>query len=275
MGYRLRTAPDLLLPIEICPRLTTNYIGHSIHYYTTVSSTNNEAKRLANEGCPEGTIVLAEEQKSGRGRLARGWFSPYARGIWFSVVLRPKFPPQEAPKCTLLAAVAIARAIRAMGVNCGIKWPNDILFNGKKLVGILTEMNAEMDAINYIVIGMGINVNTDAGEFPEELRDIAASLSTVLGRKVSRSDLFIALLHELESLYELVSQEGFSPILSEWRTLSATLGHMVDVFGINRSFSGLALDIDTDGALIVETEAGLEKVIAGDVSVRSKSQAGN
>ncbi|MDF2501506.1 MAG: birA [Anaerosporomusa subterranea] len=272
LGYCLQTVPDLLLPNEICPRLTTDFIGHSIHYYTTVSSTNNEAKRLANEGCPEGTIVLAEEQKVGRGRLARGWFSPFAKGIWLSVVLRPKFPPQEAPKCTLLAAVAMARAVRATGVNCGIKWPNDILYNGKKLVGILTEMNAEMDAINYVVIGMGINVNTDASEFPEELRDIATSLSSVLGRTVSRTDLLIALLHELELLYKQAGEEGFSPILAEWRKLSATLGQPVDVFGITRCFSGIALDIDEDGALIVQTEAGLEKVIAGDVSVRAKSQ---
>lgn len=274
LGYSLRTVPDLLLPNEICPRLTTTFMGNTIHYFSTVSSTNTEAKRLANEGCPEGTIVLAEEQQSGRGRLSRGWFSPFAQGIWLSIVLRPKFPPQEAPKCTLLAAVAVARAIQALGVNCGIKWPNDILYNGKKLVGILTEMNAEMDAINYVVIGVGINVNTPINEFPEELCDIATSLSATLGRPISRPDLLIAVLSELESLYTLASEQGFSPIFTEWRKLSATLGKEVDVFGINRNFSGIALDIDEDGALVVETTTGIEKVVAGDVSIRSKRQEG-
>ena len=270
LGYSLRTVPDLLLPNEICPRLTTTFIGNTIHYFSTVSSTNTEAKRLANEGCPEGTIVLAEEQQAGRGRLSRGWFSPFAQGNWFSLVLRPKFPPQEAPKCTLLAAVAVARAIRALGVDCGIKWPNDILYNGKKLVGILTEMNAEMDAINYVIIGVGINVNTPISTFPEELRDIATSLSAISGQPVSRPDLLIAVLSELESLYTLASETGFLPIFAEWRKLSVTLGNEVDVFGINRNFSGIALDIDEDGALVVRTETGIEKVVAGDVSIRSK-----
>ncbi len=272
LGYRLQTVPDLLLPNEICPRLTTNYIGHSLHYFTSIPSTNNEAKRLAAEGCPEGTIVLTEEQQSGRGRLSRGWFSPYAKGIWLSVVLRPQFPPQEAPKCTLLAAVAVARTIRSLGVDCGIKWPNDILYQGKKLVGILTEMNAEMDAINYIVIGIGINVNTAADEFPQELRDVGTSLSAILGYPVSRLDLLLALLAELEALYTQVCETGFAPVLEEWRRLSATLGQAVDIFGINRSFSGIALDIDDEGALIIQTEAGLEKVLAGDVSLRAKPQ---
>lgn len=273
LGYCLKTIPDLLLPNEVCPQLTTGFIGHSLHYYTSISSTNNEAKRLADKGCPEGTVVLTEEQKAGRGRLARNWFSPFAKGIWCSVVLRPSFPPQEAPKCTLLAAVAIARAIRKAGVHCGIKWPNDILYQGRKLVGILTEMNAEMDAINYVVIGMGINVNTTSDEFPAELRGVAASLASIRGQAVSRLDLLISLLRELESLYVAACREGFAPILSEWRTLSVTLGQPVDVFGINRTFSGVALDIDEEGALLVQTEAGLEKVIAGDVSVRAKSQA--
>lgn len=271
LGYCLRTVPDLLLPDEICPRLSTDYIGHALHYFSSVNSTNNEAKRLADLGCPEGTIVLAEEQNTGRGRLARTWYSPFAKGIWLSVVLRPNFPPHEAPKCTLMAAVAITRVIRKFDIDCGIKWPNDILYDGKKLVGILTEMNAEMDAINYVVIGMGVNVNISIEEFPPELSNIASSLSAILGRPVARADVLIALLHELESLYKVACGQGFAPILAEWRQLSATLGKQVDVYGINRNFSGVALDIDTDGALIVQTESGVEKVIAGDVSVRSKN----
>jgi BirA family biotin operon repressor/biotin-[acetyl-CoA-carboxylase] ligase len=170
-----------------------------------------------------------------------------------------------------MAAVAITRVIRKFDIDCGIKWPNDILYDGKKLVGILTEMNAEMDAINYVVIGMGVNVNISIEEFPPELSNIASSLSAILGRPVARADVLIALLHELESLYKVACGQGFAPILAEWRQLSATLGKQVDVYGINRNFSGVALDIDTDGALIVQTESGVEKVIAGDVSVRSKN----
>ncbi|MDU4961250.1 MAG: biotin--[acetyl-CoA-carboxylase] ligase [Sporomusaceae bacterium] len=271
-GYCLRTVPDLLLPDEVCPRLETEFVGHSVYYYTSISSTNNEAKRLANEGCADGSLILTEEQKAGRGRLARGWFSPYAKGIWCSVVLRPPFPPQEAPKCTLLAAVAIARAIRAAGVDCGIKWPNDILWQGKKLVGILTEMSAEMDAINYVVIGMGINVNTASEDFPPELREIAASLASIRGQAVSRTQLLVDLLRELESLYVQACREGFDAILKEWRALSVTLGQTVDIFGINRSFSGQAIDIDSEGALLVQTGDGIERVIAGDVSLRAKPQ---
>ena len=270
LGYRLCSAPDFLLPEEIRSKLTTRILGREIRYLAATGSTNIEARRLAADGCPEGQIVVAEEQTGGRGRLSRGWFSPRGKGIWLSVVLRPAFSPQEAPKCTLMAAVALQTAIRrSTGLVCGIKWPNDILYGGKKVVGILTEMTAEIDAINFVIIGMGINVNIDAGEFPPEIRDTATSLALIAGHPFSRRELITAVLEELETVYQAALAGGFSPILDQWRERSATLGQQVDVVGPDRQFSGLAIDIDNDGALLVQTAAGVEKVIAGDVSIKS------
>lgn len=275
LGYRLCAAPDLLLPEEIGPWLTTKYIGRQIVYLPSVVSTNTEAKRLAADGCPEGQIVIAEEQTGGKGRLSRGWFSPQGKGIWLSLVLRPPFSPQEAPKCTMLAAVAVNRAIRRVtGVACGIKWPNDILYEDKKLVGILTEMTAEMDAINYVVIGMGINVNIAAEEFPPDLHAIATSLAMAAGHPLSRLQLLAAILEELEQAYQMSIDKGFAPVLDAWRGESVTLGRMVDVFGQGRKFAGLATDIAADGALLVETPDGLERVVAGDVSIRAREREG-
>lgn len=271
LGYCLRHSPDLLLPIEIGSRLKTTKLGQEIAYFDVVGSTNNEAKKLAANGSPEGLVVVAEQQDSGRGRLARGWFSPYGKGIWLSVVLKPPFQPQDAPKCTLLAAVAVTKAIRQVTkVQCGIKWPNDILFAGKKLVGILTEMSAEMDAINYVVIGMGINVNIEQADFPAELTEIATSLKLASGQTVARLDLLAAILEQLEQTYLATVAEGFEPLLDEWRELSVTLGQSVNVIGFGEQFSGTAINIDEDGALLVETETGVRRVLAGDVSIRPK-----
>lgn len=268
-GHRLLKLPDLLRPEEVCPRVTTRIFGNELHYFSQIGSTNDEAKKLAAAGCPEGTLIITEAQMGGRGRLSRGWFSPASKGIWFSVVLRPPFPPQEAPKCTLMAAVALNQAIRDItGVPSGIKWPNDILCNGRKMVGILTEMNAEMDAINYIVIGIGINVNIEASEIPQDLQGIATSLSIETGAPVSRLDLFIRILERLEEVYLNVRESGFAGALDAWRKESITLGRMVTVTGIDKSFAGRAVDIDADGALLVSTEFGTERVIAGDVSIR-------
>lgn len=268
-GYSLLQAPDLLLPQEIRTRLNSSVLGREIRYFDTTQSTNNEAKKLAAEGCPEGMLVVAECQNAGRGRLSRGWFSPAGKGIWMSVVLRPPFSPQEAPKCTLMAAVAVNNAIREIAhIDSGIKWPNDILYNGRKLVGILTEMNAEMDAINYVVIGMGINVNIDESEFPEELSAIASSISAAAGYKIDRVGLLSAILKHLEKSYTEAVQNGFGSLLDEWRAQSITLGQEVDVIGSNRNFSGIAVNIDDDGALLVKKGDSLERVLAGDVSIR-------
>lgn len=268
-GYRLKSRPDLLLPEEIRAGLATQLLGKQIVHFYDTSSTNNEAKRLAADDAIEGTIVVSEAQTLGRGRLNRGWFSPPGGGVWVSVILRPPFPPQEAPKCTLMAAVATVEAIReASGLNCGIKWPNDILWQGRKLVGILTEMSAEMDAINFVVLGIGINVSLQESDFPEELRNIGASVSMGAEREVSRVEVLQKLLERLEYWYQVVKQEGFEPVLEAWRRESVTLGQPVRVLAGEETYDGVAEELAEDGSLLVRTENGLRRVLAGDVSLR-------
>lgn len=269
LGYALRGVPDRMLANEIKDKLQTAVFGTKIHYFSEIGSTNNEAKSLAAKGEPEGTVVIAERQSTGRGRLARGWFSPPGKGIWFSLILRPPFLPCHAPQCTLLAAVAVTRAIRRMtNLPCGIKWPNDILLAGKKLVGILTEMSAEMDRINYVVIGIGLNVNFETDDFPPELHPIASSLQIAAGHPVPRVDLLCVILQEMEQLYYEALQDGFGGVLAKWRELSVTLGQAVDVCAPDEQYSGIAADIDHEGALLVDTDQGRQRVIAGDVSIR-------
>lgn len=271
-GYSLQSAPDTLRPEEIKNGLHTKRIGTEIRFYLTIDSTNLEAKRLAQQGAPDGLVVVAEEQGKGRGRLERSFFSPAGKGIWFSVVLRPDFLPQDAPKCTLLSAVAVAKAAEDFGMKVGIKWPNDVLAGGKKLVGILTEMSAEMERIHYVIIGTGINVNIKAQDFPEELRDKAASFLQVKGETIPRAAFFRAVLEHMDALYDAILREGFAEIFSEWRRYSITLGQMVRVIdargGGQEAFVGKAVDIDDDGALLVDTAEGRRRVLAGDVSIR-------
>lgn len=271
-GYRLQSAPDTLLPAEIQHGLETRVIGQKIIFHAEIDSTNNEAKRLAAAGEPEGTIVVAESQTGGKGRLARSFFSPPGKGIWFSVILRPPFLPQEAPKCTLMVAVAVARAMHAFGLTAGIKWPNDIMYENKKLVGILTEMSATMEGINHIVIGTGINVNIAREDFPEELQDVATSLAIMNGAPVPRVEFFRAVLRAFDDLYASVLAGGFTAVFDEWRRYSITLGQEVRVIGVRtgEEFYGTAVDIDADGALLVDTAEGQRRVLAGDVSIRPK-----
>ena len=267
-GYRLIYAPNLLTPLEIDSALHTETFGRHVVYLESTQSTNEEAKKIAREGAEEGTIVVAEEQITGHGRLARGFYSPFAKGIWFSLILRRKFFPMEASKCTLLAAVGVCRGIRRMGLaDAGIKWPNDILVHGKKLVGILTLMSASMEKIDYIIMGIGINTGIKKNEFPEDFREGATSFLNE-GINVSRKDLLAAILGELEKEYSIAQDEGFDKVLDDWRALSVTLGQEVRVIFGDDSYTGKAVDIDRDGCLLVNTGSEVKRVIAGDVSIR-------
>ena len=267
-GYRLIYAPNLLTPLEIDSALHTETFGRHVVYLESTQSTNEEAKKIAREGAEEGTIVVAEEQITGHGRLARGFYSPFAKGIWFSLILRPKFFPMEASKCTLLAAVGVCRGIRRMGLaDAGIKWQNDILVHGKKLVGILTLMSASMEKIDYIIMGIGINTGIKKNEFPEDFREGATSFLNE-GINVSRKDLLAAILGELEKEYSIAQDEGFDKVLDDWRALSVTLGQEVRVIFGDDSYTGKAVDIDRDGCLLVNTGSEVKRVIAGDVSIR-------
>ena len=269
-GYQLKDAPDLLLPSEIQIGLDTQIIGKKMEYHPSVDSTNRVAKALAYHGAAEGTIVVAEEQDSGKGRLDRKFYSPRGKGIWFSVILRPNFLPHDAPKFTLMAAVAVAEAMERFNLKAQIKWPNDIMFDGRKLVGILTEITGELARITYIVIGIGINVNISRADFPEELQDVAASLSEMNGEDLSRVEIFRAVLEEFDKLYLEVKAEGFDKIIERWKKYNVTLGKNVRVISASdgESFTGKAIDLNSDGALVVEAEDGQRTVYAGDVSIR-------
>jgi BirA family biotin operon repressor/biotin-[acetyl-CoA-carboxylase] ligase len=263
LGYRLVNVPDKLYPEEVRDKLNTHSFGKEIAYYDAVDSTNSVAYDLSKKGAKEGTVVLAEAQTKGRGRLAREWVSPKHKGIYMSVILRPKMTPFQAPKITLTAAVSCAQAIREIaGISAFIKWPNDILVNGKKIGGILTEMDAECDTINFVILGIGINVNTKASELPKG----GSSISEELGKRVSRVELTKALLERLEKNHRFFSQEGFKPIRKEWRNLSATLGRRVKASCMHKKIEGEAIGIDAEGALIIRLDNGFqEKVVAGDV----------
>lgn len=274
-GYRLLDEPDVVSADEMKKVLKTQYMGHRYVYMDRVESTNTIAKSIAFQGAEEGTIVCAEEQADGRGRLNRGWYSPYSKGLWFSLILRPNFLPQEAPKCTLMAAVALTKAFHRLGLTSAqIKWPNDILVGNKKLVGILTEMNGSMEEISYIVMGIGINLLTLKEELPEEIKDVATSFA-IEGVQVDRRVAFNEILLALEEQYEKVKIEGFDSTLEEWKTMAVTLGKEVTVKAPGGNFFGVAKDIDMDGNLLIEREDGrLERVIAGDVSIRPRHGGG-
>ena len=269
-GYVLTGVPDKLLPAEIGQHLHTEFIGRHIAYEETVVSSNEVLKKLAGQGAVDGTICVAEEQTGGKGRLRRGWFSPKGKGLWFSVLLKPTFLPQDAPQMTLLSAVAVVRAIREIcHVDARIKWPNDVLLSGRKLVGILTEMSAEFGHINYLVIGIGINVCVPKEMVPEDLRESAVSIEDVCGCHVDRAALLAKVLDYMEEYYEIACKQGFAPIFDQWRKFSATLGKQVKVISPNKIYTGTAVDIDETGALLVRKEDGTtETVLAGDVSIR-------
>ncbi|OAT80700.1 biotin--[acetyl-CoA-carboxylase] ligase [Desulfotomaculum copahuensis] len=269
-GYRLINIPDRLYAEEIAAGLPTGLIGCRIYHYTSLVSTNRTARELAGREAPDGTLVVAEEQTGGRGRLGRGWYSPCGKGIWCSVILHPPVNPVDAPPLTMLAAVAVCSALRrAAGVEAGIKWPNDLLVNGKKICGILTELSAEMERINFLITGMGINLNLTAADLPAELRTTATSVLIETGRPVSRVAVLQAVLTELEHWYLLWLQDGFAPVLARWKEFSVTLGRPVRVASLKESWTGLAEDVDENGALLLRLPAGeLKKVVSGEVSLR-------
>ncbi|MCG0278315.1 MAG: biotin--[acetyl-CoA-carboxylase] ligase, partial [Thermanaeromonas sp.] len=244
LGYALLSVPDRLYPEEVYAGLKTAWVGRNFYYYEQVGSTNQVAKELAEKGAPEGTAVVAEEQTSGRGRLGRGWLSPAGKGIWLSLILRPRVAPWQLPQLSLLAAVGVVSAITEVtGLKVGIKWPNDILSRNKKLCGILTEMRGEMEITQYVILGIGLNVNLDIEDFPEELRPCSTSLKLELGEEVPRLPLLNSLFYHLEKGYEQWEKEGFSSIREAWKKFSVTLGRMVRIEAGRTAFEGVAVDI--------------------------------
>ena len=252
--------------------LRTKRLGRSILFSREVDSTNEWAKELAMYGAREGTVVIAETQKRGRGRLGREWVSPTG-GLWFSLILRPKLRPAEAVKLTFVAGLAVAKALREMfDLKVETKWPNDVLVNRRKICGILTEMNTTGETVNFVVVGIGVNVNFDVEKaFPEQLRKVATSLENELGQEIRLEELFRGLLERLENLYEVFTKEGFKPVLKKWKDHAGFLGHQVEVTSPTEKSSGLALDVDHDGTLVLRLENGTKRrVFVGDVSLRAE-----
>lgn len=255
-GYKLLQAPHRLIPEEIIRNLKGELIGKQVHFLQEVESTNTLAKREAASN-PEGTIFLAEAQTGGRGRLGRNWNSQLGKGIWCSVLLKPNLRPVAASQFPLITAVAITEALHTLGVDARIKWPNDLLINGKKVCGILTEMGAEMDKINYLVIGFGLNVKHQLSDFPEEIQSIATSLEIALGQKLDRVQILTQILYQLEKRYLQFLKEGFDPICQLWKEYTCTLGKEIKVSQWNQpSLHGKALDLNSDGTLLLELADG-------------------
>ena len=256
------------LPLEqISKSLTTKWLGRTVHFSPEVDSTNVTAMALALQDAPEGTVVLAEQQLHGRGRGDRSWHSPPGVGIYCSIVLRPELSPAKTMLLTLMTAVAIAKAV-ALETNLSprIKWPNDILINDKKVVGILLESKVGGSGVEHAIIGFGINVNHTPADLPQELLSTASSLFIELGEQVDRRKLIIKILAEVESTYESLQQGDVAIILEEWRHFSATLGRHVRILQQGELREGIAVDVTEEGALLVRVEQNsLITVHAGDI----------
>ncbi|WNG37546.1 biotin--[acetyl-CoA-carboxylase] ligase [Archangium violaceum] len=265
-GYRLVDVPDRLSPLELTPLLSTHHVGQTIHFHPSLPSTNEAAFRLAADGAEHGEVVITEQQTAGKGRRGRTWVSPTGLNLYFSVILRPELPPQRAPELTLVAAVALAEALRETDADARIKWPNDVQLGGRKVAGILTELSAEPERVHFVVLGIGVNLNAGPEDFPPEVAATATSLSQVLGRRVNRALFTATLWGRLEEWLDLHHEVGFDPVRHRWKELSSTLGQEVLVRTDRSELRGVAEDIDGSGALLVRTaEGSLERVLAGDV----------
>ena len=263
LGYRLTASPDRLFDFEVKRGLSTKILGKKILYFDSLSSTMNMAMELGLRGASSGTLILSETQTKGRGRLGRIWFSPKYKGLYLSLILRPDILPSQAPVFTLLAAVSVCEAIKKeTGFDAQIKWPNDVLIHNKKISGILTELSAEMDKVNFVSIGIGLNVNNDK----KSLISGSISLKELKKEEVSRVRLLQELLRCLEENYLVLEKKGSHAVIEKWRQLSITLGKRVKVYCHNKHVEGEAIDIDLDGGLLIRGDSGLtSKVMAGDV----------
>lgn len=267
-GHQLVAVPDRLYPREVKEGLATAVIGRRYHYYPVVDSTNAVVRKLAAEGEEEGTVVAAEEQTGGRGRLGRSWFSPPGSGLWFSLLLRPALLPREVPRLTLVAGLATAKGIaKTTGLEVRLKWPNDLYLDGRKLGGILTEMEAELDRVHFVVVGIGLNVNVGEEEWPPSLRGTAISLREACGREIPRVSLLQAILRELDDCYRRFLAGEFPALLQEWRQRAyLRCPVFITLGGEKRRVE--AVDVDEEGMLLVRNEDGeISRVVAGDVEL--------
>ncbi|RLF40841.1 MAG: biotin--[acetyl-CoA-carboxylase] ligase, partial [Thermoplasmata archaeon] len=261
-GYKLVSHPDYPTREEILSRIKTNIIGRGYYYYPILDSTNTHAKTFVEKKSLEGTIIVAEEQKHGRGRKSRNWFSP-PNGLWFSIILYPRIPPDYSMIITMAFSVAIAEAIEELlEIKPRIKWPNDLLINNKKVCGILTEIDAELDEIHHLIVGVGLNVNND---LDDSIRDIATSLKLEYGKPISRILLFQRIIEKLDYYYQRVIDKDYDLIREKWFQYSNILGKDIKVSMEDKTIYGRVVDVDTKGRLHLITEGGKIEVIAGDI----------
>lgn len=268
-GYLLVDTPDVLSESELASRMKTKWAGKALSYFDVTDSTNIQAKQQAENGAPHGLLVVADQQESGRGRRGKNWESPAGQDIYMTLLLRPKFTPDKASMLTLVMALAVTRAVEAeCRVKAKIKWPNDIVVDGKKICGILTEMNTEPDYIQYVVIGVGINANQT--EFPKELQQTASSLQLILGKEISRAALIECAMEEFEAAYERFCRSGdLSGLMEEYNQRLVSVGKQVRVLDPQGEYTAISQGITAAGELLVTRDTGeIVRVYAGEVSVR-------
>uniref|UniRef100_A0A7C3EVY2 Biotin--[acetyl-CoA-carboxylase] ligase n=1 Tax=Candidatus Methanomethylicus mesodigestus TaxID=1867258 RepID=A0A7C3EVY2_9CREN len=264
-GYKLEPRFDGLLPLEVISKVRCRAFGKSILVLDQAGSTQDELRGVASKGAPEGTVVLALQQSSGKGRGGRLWSSPLG-GLWFSLLLRPKIPFRDLCKLSLLFGVAVARALIKLGVRPSLKWPNDVLVGGKKICGILLEASAEPDRVEYVLVGIGVNANFIPRVLPSPIDQKSTSILAILGEKIDRASLLSSILVESEELYDLASRHGFGAIIEEWKANSSMMGKPVRASYGGKEVEGIAARIDEDGSLVIKTPEGEERIYSGDVS---------
>jgi BirA family biotin operon repressor/biotin-[acetyl-CoA-carboxylase] ligase len=264
-----RTEPIRLEKIK--EKLQTKLIGKTMLYFSEAASTNDFAKEMAATGAEEGTVIIAETQTSGKGRLGRDWASPKG-GIWLSTILRPKLRPNDIPKLTLMTSLAVAKTISQLfNLRTEVKWPNDVLINAKKVCGILTEANTRGNITDFVVVGIGINANIELYSLPKQVGENATSLKYELKREIDREQFLRVLLEKMEQYYVTLTERKFKPILRKWKSLCSFLGSYVEVISWKEKIVGLAIDVDENGALIIRLRNGtLRKVLSGDVSLKRR-----
>jgi len=266
-GYRLKSGPELFQPERFHAALATRAFGRRLIYLERTGSTQTVAHERYAAGDGEGTVVLAEEQTAGKGRMGRSWHSPRGKGLWFTLLLEPRISVRAAPQLTYVLSVAVCRAIRrATGLAAAIKWPNDIWIDGKKVCGILLESAAEDDRLKYVAAGIGIDVNVDRSEWPAEIADRATSLRAAAGRPFERERLLADCLLELEFWYHHFWKEGFPGVRTVWESLCETIGRTVRLGTGTASIAGVAVGMDDEGALLVRRDDGtIDRVVSGDI----------
>lgn len=264
-GYRLLQVPDRLTPLEVSPLLSTRDLGRTLHHFEALPSTNVQAFELAQEGALHGEVVITEAQTAGKGRRGRAWVSPAGKNLAMSLILRPEISPTRAPELTLVAAVALAETLKEAGANAQIKWPNDVQLDGLKVAGILTELSADTERVHFIVLGIGVNLNAEASDFPPDVRELATSVALARKQQVPRALFTAALLTKLEQWLDTWQEQGFAPVRERWKALSSILGKEVLVRSDAKELRGVAEDIDESGALLLRVDGRIERVLAGDV----------